>query len=195
LDAVSNGPPLSGKQTSALPLSERIIAPTQRRRRPPIRDWASSASPRADTRARIRTAPSPNWPTSASIAHGLPRSPPNSTRYAKLFVDRTLEVSLHAASKAASCATLRKVTSGKPHGHDATARKAAADKRRTATSATATARPLTCHQACWRPTAAKAEMMVWPAVPIHAPPLLPSCDIACDEDGGSGSASARAAKS
>jgi hypothetical protein len=66
-----------------LPLSERVIAPTQRRRRPPVFDWASSASPRADERARIRSASSPNWPTSAYVAHG-PRSPANWTRCAKL---------------------------------------------------------------------------------------------------------------
>jgi hypothetical protein len=47
-----------------------------------------------------------------------------------------------------------------------------------------------------RPSTATAqEMMVWPAAPIPAPRHLPSCDIACVEAGGSGSASARAAKS
>jgi hypothetical protein len=58
-----------------LPSSKRVIAPTQRRRRPPVLDWASFASPRADKQARIRTECLPNSPTSASAARALPRSP------------------------------------------------------------------------------------------------------------------------
>jgi hypothetical protein len=64
--------------------SERVIAPTQRQRRPPVVDWASSASPRADKRVRMRTASSPNWPTSVSVTHALPRSPGHGMRFAKL---------------------------------------------------------------------------------------------------------------
>jgi hypothetical protein len=66
-----------------LPLSKRVIAPTQRRRRPPVLDWAYSISTRADKRAHMRTASSPNWLTNAYVAHDLPRSPTHKTRYAK----------------------------------------------------------------------------------------------------------------
>jgi hypothetical protein len=60
------------------------------------------------------------------------------------FVDRTLEVSLHAASKAAAGAAFAKVTPDKPTAPDARARKAAADKRKAAaaTAAAARANPL-----------------------------------------------------
>jgi hypothetical protein len=68
-----------------VPLSKRVIAPTQRRGRPPVLDWASSASPRADKRAQMRTASSPNWLTNISVARSnLPRSPAHWTRYATL---------------------------------------------------------------------------------------------------------------
>jgi hypothetical protein len=56
------------------------------------------------------------------------------------FIDRTLEVSLHAASKAAAGASFAKITPDKPPGPDATARKAAADKRKAATALAAAAR-------------------------------------------------------
>jgi hypothetical protein len=46
------------------------------------------------------------------------------------FVDRTLEVSLHAASKAAAGAAFAMITPDKPTSFDAMARKAAADKRK-----------------------------------------------------------------
>jgi hypothetical protein len=67
-----------------LSLSERVVAPTQRWRRPPVLDLASSRSPRADKRALMRTACSRNWPTSVSVAHALPRSPAQWMRFAKL---------------------------------------------------------------------------------------------------------------
>jgi hypothetical protein len=51
------------------------------------------------------------------------------------FVDRTLEVSMHAASKAAAGATFAKITPGKPAGPDAKARKAAAERRKAAATA------------------------------------------------------------
>jgi hypothetical protein len=57
-----------------LPLLERVIAPKQRRRRPPVFDWASSASPRAGKRARMRTVSSPNSRTKVSAAHNLPHA-------------------------------------------------------------------------------------------------------------------------
>jgi len=55
------------------------------------------------------------------------------------FVDRTLEVSLHAASKAAAGAAFARVTPDKPPGQDAKAKKAAADKRKAAAAAAAAA--------------------------------------------------------
>jgi hypothetical protein len=56
------------------------------------------------------------------------------------FIDRKLEVSLHAVSKAAAGAAFAKITPDKPTCPDARDRKAAADKRKAATAAT-TARP------------------------------------------------------
>jgi hypothetical protein len=57
------------------------------------------------------------------------------------FVDRTLEVSLHAASKAAAGAAFAKITPDKPSGPDSKARKAAIDMRKAAAAAAAAARP------------------------------------------------------
>jgi hypothetical protein len=51
------------------------------------------------------------------------------------FVDRTLEVNSHAARKAVAGAAFARVTPDKPPGHDAKAKKAAADKRKAAASA------------------------------------------------------------
>jgi hypothetical protein len=111
------------------------------------------------------------------------------------FVDRTLEVSLHAANKVAAGAAFAKITPDKPAGADAKARKATADRRKTVATAAALARATPLSKTDRPGTATAQEMMVWPAAPISAPRHLPSCDIACVEDNGSGSASARAAKS
>jgi hypothetical protein len=111
------------------------------------------------------------------------------------LVDRTLEVSLHATSKAAACATFAKITPDKPPVPDAKARKAAADKRKaSATAAAAAARatpPLS--PATPRDHHQRNDGVARRADPAPRPFL--SYDIACDDDGGSGSASARAAKS
>jgi predicted aconitase len=53
------------------------------------------------------------------------------------FVDKTLEVSLHAVSKAAVGAAFARVTPDKPPGQDAKAKKAAADKRKAAAASAA----------------------------------------------------------
>jgi hypothetical protein len=53
------------------------------------------------------------------------------------FVDKTLEASLQAASKAYARAAFAKATSSKPPGQDAKAKKAAADKRKAAATTTA----------------------------------------------------------
>jgi hypothetical protein len=55
------------------------------------------------------------------------------------FVDRTLEVSLHAASKAAAGTAFAKIAPDKPPRPDTRARKAAADKRKAAAAAATTA--------------------------------------------------------
>jgi hypothetical protein len=57
------------------------------------------------------------------------------------FVDRTLEVSPHAACKAAAGATFAKITQDKPAGPDAKARKAATDMRKAAAAAATASRP------------------------------------------------------
>jgi hypothetical protein len=51
------------------------------------------------------------------------------------FVDMTLEVSLHAAIKAAAGAAFARATPDKPPGQDAKAKKAAVDKRKAAAAA------------------------------------------------------------
>jgi hypothetical protein len=59
----------------------------------------------------------------------------------QVFVNRTLDVSLHAASKDVAGAAFAKVTPDKPTGLDAKARRVAADRRKAAAAAAATARP------------------------------------------------------
>jgi hypothetical protein len=54
------------------------------------------------------------------------------------FVDRTLEVRLHAAKKAVVGASFAKATPDRPPGQDAKAKKAAADKHKAAAAATTT---------------------------------------------------------
>jgi hypothetical protein len=110
------------------------------------------------------------------------------------FVDRTLEVSLHAANKAAAGAAFAKITRtsrpaqtprpGKQPPIAQGSNSGVSNRTHTPRYETMRLRPAT-----------TKEIMVWPAAPIHAPRHLPSCDIACGEDSGSGSASARAAKS
>jgi hypothetical protein len=55
------------------------------------------------------------------------------------FVDMTLEVSQHAASKVAAEAAFARATPDKPPGQDAKAKKAAADKRKDAATTTVAA--------------------------------------------------------
>jgi hypothetical protein len=55
------------------------------------------------------------------------------------FVDRMLEVSLHAANNIVARVALAKATPDMPPGHDAKAKKAGADKRKAATAAAAAA--------------------------------------------------------
>jgi hypothetical protein len=55
------------------------------------------------------------------------------------YVNRTLEVSLHAASKTAARAAFAKATSDKPPGQDAKAKETATDKRKAAAAEAAEA--------------------------------------------------------
>jgi hypothetical protein len=57
------------------------------------------------------------------------------------FFDRTLDVSLHAASKVAAGAAFAKLTHDKPTCPDARARKAAAEKLKAAATTPAAASP------------------------------------------------------
>jgi hypothetical protein len=92
-----------------LPSSERVIAPTQRRRRPPVLTKGGQLSSDSDR-------------VFAELAHERfcrPRptavlGPLDELRQA--FIDMTLEVSLHAASKAAAGAAFARTTSDKPPG-------------------------------------------------------------------------------
>jgi hypothetical protein len=195
LDALSNGPHLSPKQEAAVALirmGNRTHTSTQEAARTRLGYLRLTKSGQASTNAdRVF----------AELAHERfcrPRptavsGPPDALRQA--FVDRTLEVKLHAAaSKAAAGTAFAKVTLEKPPGQDARARKAAADKRKATAAAAAIARRT--HHKAWRHHASTTqEKMVCPAAPVLAHPHLPSYDIASDEDGGSGSASAQAAKS
>jgi hypothetical protein len=99
-----------------LPSSERAIAPTQRRRRSPVLDRASSASPRADKRAHIWSAYSQNSLKRGSPCPTAVSGPLDAMRHA--CVDRTLEVNLHAASKAPAGVVFAKVMPDKPPGQD-----------------------------------------------------------------------------
>jgi hypothetical protein len=69
-----------------LPLSdERAIAPIHTTTKDAtVLEWASSTSPRADKRGRIRTACSLNSPTSVFEGHDLPRPRSLWTRYANI---------------------------------------------------------------------------------------------------------------
>jgi hypothetical protein len=75
LNALLSGPSLSPEHAEAVAFIRGVITPTQQRRRPPVLDWASSASPRADKRVRIRTRCSKSSNTSVSADHVPPLSP------------------------------------------------------------------------------------------------------------------------
>ena len=111
------------------------------------------------------------------------------------FVDRALEVSLHAANKAATGAAFPIITPDKPTGPDARARKAAADKRKAAAAAAAVARaiPLSKPTDPAKPPSKKSwcgppRRFLLPDIFLHAPPRT-------SKMAGVGSSSARAAKS
>jgi hypothetical protein len=141
LDTLSHGPPLSAEQTAAIALiraGHRTHTATKEAARTRLAFLRLTNSGQASTDAdRVF----------AELAHERfcrPRPtavscPPDALRQA--FVDRTLEVSLHAAIKAAAGAAFAKISPDKPTCPDARARKGAADKRKAAQTATTAARP------------------------------------------------------
>jgi hypothetical protein len=131
LDALSNGPPLWPEQAAAVALikaGNRTHTTTEEAARTRLGFLRLTKSGQASSYTdRVF----------AELAHGRfyrPRptavsGPLDALRQA--FIDRTLEVSFHAASKAAAGAPFAKVTHDKPSGLDAKARKAAADEAAT----------------------------------------------------------------
>jgi hypothetical protein len=140
LDTPSHGPPLPTKQAAAIALiraGHRTHAVTEEAARTRLGFLRLTKGGQTSTDADRVV---------AELAHERfcrPRptavsGPLDTLRQA--FVDRTMEVSLHAASKAAAGAAFAKVTPDKPTCPDARARKAAVDKRKAATAAAAAAR-------------------------------------------------------
>jgi hypothetical protein len=141
LDTLSNGPPLSAEHTAAVALvreGHRTHTTTEDAARTRLGFRCLTKGGQASTDAdRVF----------AELVHERfcrPRptavsGPLDALRQA--FVDRTLEVSLHAANKAAADAAFAKITPDKPSGHDSKAHKAAIDMRNAAAAAAAAARP------------------------------------------------------
>jgi hypothetical protein len=141
LDTLSHGPPLSTEHTPAVALvraGHRTHTATEEAARTRLGFLRLTKGGQASTYAdRVF----------AELAHERfcrPRptavsGPLDALRQA--FVDRTLEVSLHAASKDVAGATFAKITPFKATGPDAKARKAAADRRKAAAAAAAASRP------------------------------------------------------
>jgi hypothetical protein len=137
LDTLSHGPPLSAEQTATIALiraGHRTHTTTEEAARTRLGFLRLTKSGQTSTDAdRVF----------AELAHerfGRPcptsvSCPPDALRQA--FVDRTLEVSLHAAIKAAAGAAFANISPCKPTDPDARARKAAADKRKAAAAAAA----------------------------------------------------------
>jgi hypothetical protein len=141
LDTLSHGPSLWAEQTAALALiraGHRTHTATEEAARTRLGFFRLTKSGQASTDAdRVF----------AELAHERfcrPRPTAVSGSLDALrqaFVDRTLEVGLHAANKAAAGAAFAKITPDKPTGPDSKARKAAADKRKAAAAPAAAARP------------------------------------------------------
>jgi hypothetical protein len=139
MDTLSNGPPLSAEQAAAVALiraGHRTHPATEEAARTRLGFLRLTKGRQTSTYAdRVF----------AELAHERscrPRptavsGPLDALRQA--FVDRTLQVSLHTASKVVAGATFAKITLDKPPGLDAIARKAAADRRKAAAGAAAAA--------------------------------------------------------
>jgi pyruvate/2-oxoglutarate dehydrogenase complex dihydrolipoamide acyltransferase (E2) component len=130
MDALSNGPPLSSQQAAA----DALI-------RAGHRTHTTSEEAACTRLGFLRLAKGGHASTDADrvfaeLAHERfcrPRptavsGPLDALRQA--FVDRTLEVNLHAASKAAACATFATVKPDKPPCTDAEVREAASERRK-----------------------------------------------------------------
>jgi hypothetical protein len=139
LDALSTGPPLPAEQVAAVALiraGHRNHTATMEaaRTRLGFLRLTKGGQTSSDSDRVFAELPHERFcrprPTAVSSAMDELR---------QAFVDMTLEVSLHAASKAAVGAAFARATPDKPHGQDAKAKKAAADKRKAAAAA-ATAR-------------------------------------------------------
>jgi hypothetical protein len=140
-DTLSNGPPLSAEQTAAIALiraSHRTHIATEEAARTRLGVLRLTKGGQASTDTdRVF----------AELAHErLCRPRPTAVSgpldaLRQDFVDRTLEVSLHAASKAAAGPAFAKLTPDKPTCPDAWARKAAGEKRKATVAASVAARP------------------------------------------------------
>jgi hypothetical protein len=139
LDSLSNGPPLSAMQTAAVAIiraGHRTHTAKEEAARTRLGFLRLTKGGHASMDAdRVFAAHEPICRPRPTAVSG----PLDALRQA--FVDRTLEVSLHAANKATASGAFAKITPIKPAGPDAKARKAAADKRKTAAAAAADARP------------------------------------------------------
>jgi hypothetical protein len=138
LDTLSHGPPLPTKQAATIALiraGHRTHTSTEEAARTRLGFLRLTKGGQASTDADRAF---------AELAHERfcrPRPTAVSGTLDALrqaFVDRTLEVSLHAASKAKAGAAFAKITPDKPTCPDARARKAATDKRKAAAAAAAT---------------------------------------------------------
>jgi hypothetical protein len=174
LDTLSNAPPLSTEQTAAIALiraghhTHKATEEAARTRlgflRLPKGGQASTDADRVFAELAHERVCRPR-PTAVS-------GPLDALRQA--FVDRTLEVSLHAASKAAAGAAFPNITPDKPTYHDAMARKGCRRQSQSRSSG-GNSRPSKPFGQTDRPgTPTTQEMMVWPDPPIHAPRHLPS---------------------
>jgi hypothetical protein len=142
LDTLSHGPPLSAEQTAAIALikaGHRTHTTTEEAARTRLGFLRLTKGGKASTdadRVFVELAHERFYRPRPTAVSG----PFDALRQA--FVDHTLEVSLHAASKAAAGGAFAKITPDKPTSPDASARKAAADKcKAAAAAAAATARP------------------------------------------------------
>jgi hypothetical protein len=140
MDALSNGPPLSADQTASIALiiaGHRTQGATEEAARTRMGFLRLTKGGQTSTDADRVFAESAHerfCRSRPTVVSG----PLDALRQA--FVDHTLEVSLHAASKAVARAAFAKITPDQPPGPDAKARKAAANRRKAATPAAAATR-------------------------------------------------------
>jgi hypothetical protein len=142
MDTMSNGPPLSAEQTAAVAFiraGHRTHTATEEAARTRLGFLRLTKGGQANCDAD-RVFVELAHERFCRPRHTAVSGPLDALRQA--FVDRTLEISLHAASKAAAGAAFAKITPDRPPGHGAKARKAAADRRKAAAPAGATSRTI-----------------------------------------------------